>query len=171
MADSPAFAERMRRPTTYTGFLLAMRPVRILVSIAFVGSAAMLSGCLYAGGRTVREVGPQLSAEAVAFVEPGQTPVDHVLAAFGEPHSRVCTSDGTEILRYDCDVRTTEGSYLLMLIASSNNTIERTCWWFEVREERVLRVWGEKLPPSERVAPSTTLPLASSNEAVELGSN
>jgi hypothetical protein len=122
--------------------------------------ALPMQGCIYAGGRTVREVGPQLSAEAVAFVDPGQTPVEHVIAAFGEPSSRVATRDGTEILRYDSDVRTTEGAYVLMLIASSNNTIERTCWWFEVRDERVMRVWGEKLAPSQLVAPSTAMPLA-----------
>jgi hypothetical protein len=146
-----------------------MRLASSLILLCTAGSALHMQGCIYAGGRTVREVGPQLSAEAVAFIDPGQTPVEHVIAAFGEPSSRVATSDGTEILRYDSDVRTTEGAYVLMLIASSNNTIERTCWWFEVRDERVMRVWGEKLAPSQLVAPSATMPLVRRDQPESAG--
>jgi hypothetical protein len=100
-------------------------------------STALLSGCLYAGGRTVRDVGPRITHQSIAFIEP----------AFGEPNHRVCTRDGSEILRYDCDVRTTEGSYFFMLIATSSNTIERTCWWFEVKDEKVMRGWCDKCDP------------------------
>lgn len=109
--------------------------------------APLLGGCLYAGGKTVRDVGPRITHQSTAFIEPGKTGVDAVIAAFGEPNHRVCTRDGAEILRYDCDVRTTEGFYFLMLVATSSNTIERTCWWFEIREDKVMRGWCDKCDP------------------------
>ncbi len=112
-----------------------------------LGAATLLccaTGCIYAGGRTVREMGPQLSEGAVSAVQPGVTTAEWLIATFGEPSERVCTSEGCEIMRYDCEVRTTEGSYLFMLFASSSNTITRTCWWFELLEGKVVRVWGEK---------------------------
>ncbi len=108
----------------------------------------LLGGCIYAGGRTVREVGPRITHDSTAFIEPGKTTVDWVIAAFGEPQNRICTLDGAELLRYDCDVRTTEGSYLFMLFASSNNRIERTSWWFETRGQKVTRFWCDTCSPA-----------------------
>ncbi|MEY2716090.1 MAG: hypothetical protein RIT24_2433 [Planctomycetota bacterium] len=110
--------------------------------------ALLLGGCIYAGGRTVREVGPRITHDSTAFIEPGRTTVDWVIAAFGEPQNRICTLDGAELLRYDCDVRTTEGSYLFMLFASSNNRIERTSWWFETRGQKVTRFWCDTCSPA-----------------------
>lgn len=104
-------------------------------------------GCVFTSGRTVREVGPQISHEAVAAIVPGKTGIDWLTAAFGEPTSAVCLDDGTEVYRYDCDVRTTEGWYLFMLFASSSNSIERTSWWFEVRDGVIMRCWGERCVP------------------------
>ena len=126
-----------------------MSPLRrVLVGASAITIASMLlgfaSGCVYAGGRTVREMGPQLSEGAVSVVQPGVTTAEWLIATFGEPSERVCTSEGCEIMRYDCEVRTTGGSYLFMLFASSSNTIVRTCWWFELLEGKVVRVWGEK---------------------------
>ena len=108
----------------------------------------LLGGCIYAGGRTVREVGPRITHDSTAFIEPGKTTVDWVIAAFGEPQNRIGTLDGAELLRYDCDVRTTEGSYLFMLFASSNNRIERTSWWFETRGQKVTRFWCDTCSPT-----------------------
>lgn len=121
-----------------------MRPERFAISIALAALAVSAQGCLYAGARTVRDTGPRISPESTAFIEPGKTTVDWIFAAFGEPSSRMCTKDGAELLRYDCDVRTTEGSYVLMLIASSNNRIERSSWWFEIRNDIVVRFWSDK---------------------------
>ena len=42
---------------------------------------------------------------------------------------------------------TQPGSYFFMLAASSANKIERTCWWFEARDGKVVRAWGEKCDP------------------------
>jgi hypothetical protein len=118
-----------------------------LAILSIAGSTLLMSGCIYAGGRTVRDVGPKITHDSTAFIEPGKTTVDWVVAAFGEPQNRVCTLDGAEVLRYDCDVRTTEGSYVLMLFASSSNKIERSSWWFEVRDQRVVRFWCDKCSP------------------------
>jgi hypothetical protein len=120
---------------------------RLAASAIFASLALSGAGCLYTSGRTVREVGPQISQEAVSAIIPGRTGVDWLTATFGEASSAVCLPDGTEIYRYDCDVRTTEGSYLFMLFASSSNTIERTSWWFEVRDSVILRCWGERCVP------------------------
>jgi hypothetical protein len=128
-----------------------------LVLVAAAPLLALMQGCLYAGGRTVREVGPRITEESVAFIEPGRTSTEMVIAAFGEPNNRVCTKDGCELLRYDCDVRTTEGSYVFMLIASSSNTIDRTCWWFETRGDTVQRVWSDRCKPVTSVAGQTPL--------------
>lgn len=134
----------MRRRATYTWFL---RPMRAVVPL-ILAPALVLGGCIYAGGRTVRDVGPRITHDSTAFIEPGKTTVDWVVAAFGEPQNRICTLDGAELLRYDCDVRTTEGSYLFMLFASSNNRIERTSWWFETRERKIVRFWCDKCSPT-----------------------
>jgi hypothetical protein len=106
-----------------------------------------MSGCLYTSGRTVRDTGPRISENSVRAVELNKSTIDWVVTTFGEPSSRACTLDGAEILRYDCDVRTTEGSYFLMLAASSTNTIERTCWWFEARDGKITRAWSDKCCP------------------------
>jgi hypothetical protein len=123
------------------------RPNPAAAALGFCVFAAVASGCVYTSGRTVREVGPQISEQAIAAIEPGRTRVDWLTAAFGEPASAVCLEDGTEIYRYDSDVRTTEGSYFFMVFASSRNTIERTSWWFEVRDGVVMRCWGETCVP------------------------
>lgn len=107
----------------------------------------ILGGCVYTEGRTVREHGPQLSKESLAAVEPGTTTTEWLAALAGEPKSRTRLADGTELLRYDSDRRTTEGAYLFMLFASSSNTIERTCWWFETKDGRIMRYWGEHCEP------------------------
>ena len=114
---------------------------------ACVFSCALMSGCLYTSGRTVRDTGPRISENSVRAVELNKSTIDWVVTTFGEPSSRACTLDGAEILRYDCDVRTTEGSYFLMLAASSTNTIERTCWWFEARDGKITRAWSDKCCP------------------------
>jgi len=119
---------------------------RFLALTLTAATAGAGAGC-YTSGRTVREVGPQISQEAIAAIEPGRTGVDWLTATFGEPTSAVCLDDGTEVYRYDSDVRTTEGSYLFMLFASSSNRIERTSWWFEIRDGVVLRCWGEQCRP------------------------
>lgn len=134
----------MRRRATYTWF---PRPMRAFVPI-ILAPTLLLGGCIYAGGRTVREVGPRITHDSTAFIEPGKTTVDWVIAAFGEPQNRIGTLDGAELLRYDCDVRTTEGSYLFMLFASSNNRIERTSWWFETRGQKVTRFWCDTCSPT-----------------------
>ena len=117
-----------------------------------LAACALLQGCIYAGGRTVRDVGPKITRESVAFIDLGKTTVDWVVAAFGEPNNRVCTSDGAEVLRYDSDIRTTEGSYVFLLIATSDNRIERSSWWFEVRNQKVMRVWCDKCSPADIAA-------------------
>lgn len=121
-------------------------PAHLFRLAAFVPLLAC-GGCVYTSGRTVREVGPQISEQALGALVPGRTGVDWLTATFGEPTSAVCLSDGTEIYRYDSDVRTTEGSYLFMLFASASNSIERTSWWFEIRDGVVLRCWGEQCVP------------------------
>jgi hypothetical protein len=123
------------------------RPNPAATALGFCVFAAAAGGCVHTSGRTVREVGPQISEQAIAAIEPGRTRVDWLTAAFGEPASAVCLEDGTEIYRYDSDVRTTEGSYFFMVFASSRNTIERTSWWFEVRDGVVMRCWGETCVP------------------------
>lgn len=115
--------------------------------LAALPALATLSGCVVASGKTVRETGPQISESTLLAIDYRKTPTEWLIAAFGEPANRVCLPDGAEILRYDCDVRTTEGSYFLMLAASSTNRIERTCWWFETRDGKVVRAWGEKCNP------------------------
>jgi hypothetical protein len=133
-------------------------PPKATLAIIILAAVAMpfASGCIYAGGRTVRDVGPQISEQSIAVIEPGKTTADWVTATFGEPSHRGTTADGAEILRYDCDRRTTEGSYVLLLIASSTNTIERTSWWFEIRDGKVARAWGEKCKPICVTAGQTT---------------
>ena len=123
----------------------AVRPLAAGASLLFM--TVFLTGCLYTGGRTVRTVGPRISESAVRAIAPGVTTDEWLVATFGEPNNRVCTTDGSEILRYDCDTRTTEGSYVFMLFASSSNTIERTCWWFELRDGRVERAWSDACDP------------------------
>jgi hypothetical protein len=118
-----------------------------LLYLAAAFPCVLSTGCVYTSGRTVREVGPQISEEALGALVPGRTGVDWVTATFGEPTSAVCLDDGTEIYRYDSDVRTTEGSYLFLVFASASNRIERTSWWFEIRDGVVLRCWGERCVP------------------------
>ncbi len=155
-----------------------MRRTSITLHLLTLALFAVLApGCLYAGGRTTRETGPQIDEHSVAFIEFGRTSVELLEATFGEPNHRVCTSDGTEILRYDSDIRTTEGSYVLMLVASSNNTIQRTSWWFEVREQKVMRLWGEGFdgvktsvssPARNETLAQTDAPAAAVNHPVDL---
>lgn len=121
--------------------------VRRSLSAALLAGLPALGGCLYAGGTTVRELGPQLSDSAVSPVEPGKTTVAWIVAAFGEPTARESAADGAEILRYDSERRTTRGAYFLGLIASSDNTIERTSWWFEAKDGVVTRRWSEHQAP------------------------
>jgi hypothetical protein len=120
---------------------------RFAAAILALPALALLSGCLVTSGRTVRETGPQISESALRAIEYNKTSTEWLIAAFGEPQNRVCLPDGAEVLRYDSDVRTTEGSYFFMLAASSANKIERTCWWFETRDGKVVRAWGEKCDP------------------------
>jgi hypothetical protein len=120
---------------------------RFAAAILALPAIAVLSGCLVTTGRTVRETGPQISESALRAIEYNKTSTEWLIAAFGEPQNRVCLPDGAEVLRYDSDVRTTEGSYFFMLAASSANKIERTCWWFETRDGKVVRAWGEKCDP------------------------
>ncbi|MEY3142852.1 MAG: hypothetical protein RLY21_1345 [Planctomycetota bacterium] len=148
------------------------RAVARLVRLALVLPLALGGGCLYTTGRTVREVGPQISEQSVAAIVPGRTGVDWLTATFGEPASAVCLDDGTEIYRYDSDVRTTEGSYFLMVFASSSNRIERTSWWFEVRDGIILRCWGEQCVPitvtATRPPPEPRNPADVAEDAVRL---
>lgn len=144
-------------------------PIRTAARAAPAAALALLlpllSGCLYAGGRTVREHGPQISPEVVAMLEPGETSSEWLVATFGEPQARTRLADGREILRYDTEVRTTEGSYVLMLVASSSNTIERTCWWFELCDDRICRVWGECCGPIEVGAGTAPAQVAGASSA------
>jgi hypothetical protein len=121
--------------------------IRLVTALGALPMLASLPGCLIASGKTVRESGPQISESTLRAIDYRTATTEWLLAAFGEPANRVCLPDGAEILRYDSDVRTTEGSYFLMLAASSTNRIERTCWWFETRDGRVTRAWGEKCDP------------------------
>lgn len=143
------------------------RPNPAATALGICLFAACAGGCVYTTGRTVREVGPQISEQAIAAIEPGKTRVDWLTAAFGEPTSAVCLDDGTEIYRYDSDVRTTEGSYVFMVFASSRNTIERTSWWFEVRDGVVLRCWGETCVPFTVTSTSRTPPERNVADAAE----
>jgi hypothetical protein len=120
---------------------------RFLGAIAVTLSCAALTGCVITSGRTVRETGPQISESSLKAIEYNKTTVDWLIAAFGQPANRACTPDGAEILRYDSDIRTTQGSYFFMLAASSENRIERTCWWFETRDGKIVRAWGEECDP------------------------
>ena len=143
-----------------------------ILHLASVLPLALCGGCVYTTGRTVREVGPQISEQALAAIVPGRTGVDWLTATFGEPTSAVCLEDGTEIYRYDSDVRTTEGSYFLMVFASASNRIERTSWWFEVRDGVILRCWGEQCVPitvnSTNPPPEPRNPADAARDAVRL---
>ena len=146
--------------------LPATRPTRPATSaLAALWVAPLLGGCLYAGSRTVREHGPQVSAEVVGALTPEETSLEWVLAAYGEPQARTRLPDGREILRYDSEVRTTEGSYFLMLLASSANRIERTCWWFEFVDGRLTRAFGEKCGDVEIGATTPRARVAGAAEA------
>ena len=127
--------------------MLRPETLRRLAVFAALPLLASLQGCLVTSGRTVRETGPQISESSLRAIDYRTATTEWLLAAFGEPANRVCLPDGTEILRYDSDLRTTEGSYFLMLAASSTNRIERTWWWFETRDGKVTRAWGEKCDP------------------------
>lgn len=139
----------MRPAATYTPPTSMPRPgtIRLVTALGALPMLASLPGCLIASGKTVRESGPQISESTLRAIDYRTATTEWLLAAFGEPANRVCLPDGAEILRYDSDVRTTEGSYFLMLAASSTNRIERTCWWFETRDGKVMRAWGEKCDP------------------------
>jgi hypothetical protein len=142
----------MSRPRVLPLLLAQTSPARRALlgrslAAALLAALPALAGCIYAGGTTVREMGPQLSQSALAPVEPGKTTVEWVVAAFGAPTSRNSTSEGAEILRYDGERRTTRGAYFLGLFASSDNTIERTSWWFEARDGIVTRCWSEQHAP------------------------
>ncbi len=146
----------MRRPTAYTSDLtmpgrilsrLSPRVRAMALALCALTALTALPGCLVTSGRTVRETGPQISESSLRAIEYDKTTTEWLIAAFGEPANRVCLPDGAEVLRYDSDVRTTEGSYFFMLAASSANKIERTCWWFEARDGKVVRAWGEKCDP------------------------
>lgn len=127
--------------------LLSPRARAIPLALCALTALTVLPGCLVTSGRTVRETGPQISESSLRAIEYDKTTTEWLIAAFGEPANRVCLPDGAEVLRYDSDVRTTEGSYFFMLAASSANKIERTCWWFETRDGKVVRAWGEKCDP------------------------
>lgn len=148
------------------------RAAAILLPILGAALVGPCGGCVYTSGRTIREIGPQISEEALAAVVPGRTGVDWLTATFGEPTSAVCLEDGTEVYRYDSDVRTTEGSYVFMVFSSSSNRIERTSWWFEVRDGVILRCWGERCAPisvtSNRAQPEPRHPADMAEDAVRL---
>ena len=74
-----------------------MPPKATLAIILAAVAMPFASGCIYAGGRTVRDVGPQISEQSIAVIEPGKTPADWVTATFGEPSHRGTTADGAEI--------------------------------------------------------------------------
>jgi hypothetical protein len=126
---------------------MAPRPSQFLAIAILAVSAVGSTGCLYTSGQTRREVGPQISRETLSVIEPGRTTTEWLIGAFGQPASRVSLTDGREIFRYDCDVRTSEGSYLFMLVATSSNRLERTSWWFELRNDVVVRYFGETSGP------------------------
>ncbi len=158
----------------YSDLPMPRRPNNFRIALtslgaALVGVAPLLGGCLVTSGRTVRETGPQISEASVKAIDFNKTSIDWLIAAFGEPQNRACTLDGAEILRYDSFVRTTEGSYFFMLAASSTNTIERTCWWFETRDGKVVRAWGEQCDPVSIDSMNPPRPAEPASAAAEPG--
>ena len=136
-----------RRPEPTLSGPMAPRPSQFLAVAILAVSTLSSAGCLYTSGRTQREIGPQISRETLSVIEPGRTTTEWLVGAFGQLASRVSLTVGRVILRYDCDVRTSEGSYLFMLVATSSNRLERTSWWFEIRNDVVMRYFGETSGP------------------------
>lgn len=117
----------------------------IAASLLAIGCSLPLTGCLIASSSSMHETGRRVSASTLSQIEPGETTESWLIAALGEPTTRMAINDGSgEILRYDYQRRReSSGAVFLLFAGSSSETIESSTY-FEVKDGVVQRFWSEK---------------------------
>lgn len=106
-----------------------------------------LAGCVVSGSRTITVEGRRVGVFSLEQIEIGETNVEWVQAAFGDPTSRESwTSEDSsivEVWRYDWRRTEKSNGAILLLFAASERSVESESTYVEFTDGVVTRFWTE----------------------------
>lgn len=109
-----------------------------------------LGGCLVSGGSKQDVKGRYISPTTIGQLEPGVTTADNVRGLLGEPSSKVASSDGGEIWRWDYSKSTASAGTVLFLFSGADCKTDRVTTFAKVRDGVLVQLWQDAsndLPP------------------------
>ena len=116
----------------------------IAVSAAVLGaSLAVLPGCLVSGSSSTKVSGEYIGPSTFNEIEPGVTKVDWVQAVMGEPSSRACLDDGSEIWKWSYERKHSSAGGVFLLVGGSSKEETTGATFVQIRDGVVTKAWRD----------------------------
>ena len=115
----------------------------IIASVLIAAFAMSDTGCLVVSGRSIHESGVRISDATMQQVEIGKTTEAWIVAALGEPSSRVELDEDIVLVRYEHSVTRAEGGAVFLIFAGGSETTQRSTTYFEFEDGVLCRTWSE----------------------------
>lgn len=106
-------------------------------------SLAVLPGCLVSGSSSTKVRGEYIGPATFNEIEPGVTTVDWVRAVMGEPTSRACLADGSEIWKWSYERRHSSRGGVFLLVGGSSKEETKGATFVQIKDGVVTKAWRD----------------------------
>jgi hypothetical protein len=120
-----------------------MRAPTPAIAAVLAASLAVLPGCLVSGSSNTKVTGEYIGPSTFNEIEPGVTKLDWVQAVMGEPTSRACLDDGTEIWKWSYYRKHSSSGGVFLLVGGSNKEETVGATYVQMRDGVVIKAWRD----------------------------
>ena len=115
------------------------------LAVAAAASLVMvvLPGCLVSGSSDTKMSGTYIGPSTFGEIEPGETTVDWVRAVMGEPTSKACLEDGSEIWKWSYARQHRSSGGVFLLFGGSSRSEEQGATYVQMRDGVVVKAWRD----------------------------
>jgi hypothetical protein len=115
----------------------------ILAAALLASSLALLPGCLVSGSSNTKVTGEYIGPSTFNEIEPGVTKLDWVQAVMGEPTSRSCLDDGTQIWKWSYHRKHSSSGGVFLLVGGSSKEETMGATYIQLKDDVVIKAWRD----------------------------
>lgn len=106
-------------------------------------SLAVLPGCLVSGRSSTKVSGEYIGPATFNEIEPGVTSVNWINAVMGEPTSKACLDDGSEIWKWSYYRKHSSSGGVFLLVGGSSKEETTGATFVQIKDGVVVKAWRD----------------------------